>query len=183
MNLDLNIDDYQYISSHDMEGQVKYLLGRLDRTTYELTLRIDYAVTPDLTLQFYGSPYISMGHYSTFKTLADPDTKDPGKVFHIFTDEELKYNSDNRTYEIYDGTDPMPVLTFQDPDFNFREFRSNLVARWEYRPGSVLYLVWTHNRTSSESIHNDDLGYNFKELFNEPAENIFLIKFNYWFSL
>jgi hypothetical protein len=74
-------------------------------------------------------------------------------------------------------------MTFADPDFNFREFRSNLVARWEYRPGSVLYLVWTQNRTSSENITSDDLGYNFSCLFGAPAENVFMLKFIYWFSL
>jgi hypothetical protein len=124
-----------------------------------------------------------MGHYSTFKTVADEEASNPGAVFRTFTDQELQYDAENRTYRLYNGINPEPVYTFADPDFNFREFQSNLVARWEYRPGSVLYLVWTNNRTSSENITNDELGYNFKALFNEPAQNVFLIKFSYWFSL
>ena len=177
------IDDYQYVSGYTLDDQDKYLLGRLNRKTYEFTLRIDYAITPDLTIQYYGSPYISMGNYSAFKTLADPDTKDPGKVFYTFTEDELQYDPGSRIYNLYDDPNSGPVLTFPDPDFNFREFHSNLVARWEYRPGSVLYLVWTNSRTSSEDITNDELGYNFKALFDEPAQNVFLIKFSYWFSL
>jgi hypothetical protein len=183
VNFNKSTDDYQYISNSKLEDQGRYLLGRLNRKTYEITLRIDYAITPDITIQYYGSPYISMGQYSAFKTLADPDAKDPGKVFHTFEPDELTYNADTRTYALSDGIAPDPDLYFDNPDFNFREFRSNLVARWEYRPGSVLYLVWTHDRTSFEDITNDDLGYNFKSLFNEHPVNVFLIKFSYWFSL
>jgi hypothetical protein len=183
VSFDKSLDDYQYISTNILEDQEYYLLGRLNRETFALTLRIDYAITPELTIQYYGSPYISMGRYSSFKTLADETAKDPEDVFHTYTEDELKYNSGSRTYEVYNGANPEPVMTFANPDFNFREFRSNLVARWEYRPGSVLYLVWTQNRISSEDITNDDLGYNFSSLFGEPAENVFMLKFIYWFSL
>ncbi len=176
-------DNYQYINNNELENQGRYLLGRLNRKIYELTLRVNYAITPDLTLQYYGSPYITTGHYSAFKTLAYPDSKNPGAVFHTFNAMELQYNPSTGIYDLYDGIHAEPELTFPDPDFNFRQFRSNLVARWEYKPGSVLYLVWTHNRTSSENIRNEELGYNFKGLFREHAENVFLIKFNYWFSL
>jgi hypothetical protein len=175
--------DLQYIENDDLDEQGGFLLGRLDRKTYEITFRFNYAISPDLTIQYYGSPYISMGQYSAFKTLADPDAKDPGDVFHTFTSDEIAYDSDKRTYYLYEEDNPEPVFSFANPDFNFREFRSNLVLRWEYRLGSVIYLVWTHNRNSSEDITNDDLGYNFSSLFKEPAQNIFLIKFSYWFSL
>jgi len=176
-------DNYQYIHNNELEDQGRYLLGRLNRKIYEITIRINYAITPDFTIQYYGSPYVTTGHYSAFKTLADPDTENPENVFHTLTAGELQYNPTERIYELYDGIHTTPELSFADPDFNFRQFRSNLVARWEYKPGSVLYLVWTHNRTSSEDIRNDQLDYNLKGLFREHAENVFLIKFNYWFSL
>ncbi len=178
-----SVNNLQYVQNDELVEQGRYLLGKLDRKTYEITFRFNYAISPEFTIQYYGSPYITMGQYSDFKSLADPDTKDPAEVFHTYTSSELTYNSDTRTYSLYDGVNPEPELTFANPDFNFREFRSNLVARWEYRPGSVLYLVWTHNRTSSEYVTNDDLGYNFSSLFKEPAENVFLVKFSYWFSL
>ncbi len=173
--------DYQYISNEDFTNQGRYLLGRMDRNTYEITLRLNYALTPSFTIQYYGSPYITMGKYSDFKTLADANTKDPSKVFRSFNDAELTYNTGERSYYLNDGVNP--ELTFPNPDFNFRQFRSNLVARWEYRPGSVVYLVWTHNRTSSEDVTNHSFDYNFDRLFNEHAENVFLLKFSYWFSL
>jgi hypothetical protein len=122
-----------------------------------------------------------MGSYKDFKTLSDHTAKDPAKVFRSFSEAELTYNPTSREYHLNDGVNP--ELSFENPDFNFRELRSNLVARWEYRRGSVIYLVWTHNRTSDEKITNNSFDYNFNRLFNQHAENVFLIKFNYWFSI
>ena len=182
-SFDKNVYDYQYISGYTSGQEERYLLGRLDRKTYAITLRLNYAVTPEITLQYYGSPYITMGKYSHFKTLADPDANAAGNVFRTCTDSEIAYDPGTRMYDLFNSTNPEPEYSFSNPDFNFRQFRSNLVARWEYRPGSVLYLVWTHNRTSDEDITNDALDYNFRGLFREQAENVFLVKFSYWFSL
>jgi hypothetical protein len=176
-----NITDHQYISNDDFKEQDRYLLGRLDRNTYEITLRLSYSITPVFTIQYYGSPYVTMGSYKDFKTLSDHTAKDPAKVFRSFSEAELTYNPTSREYHLNDGVNP--ELSFENPDFNFRELRSNLVARWEYRRGSVIYLVWTHNRTSDEKITNNSFDYNFNRLFNQHAENVFLIKFNYWFSI
>lgn len=176
-------ENLQYIRNTDLEASGRYLLGRLDRKTWMLTFRLSYALTPDFTIQYYGSPYITTGTYTGFKTLADADARNPNDVFRTFSDDELIHDLATRTYSLYENGLPDPVLSFDNPDFNFREFRSNLVARWEYRPGSVFYLVWTHNRSSSEDITNQDAGYNLRTLFNTPAENVFLVKFNYWFSL
>ncbi len=178
-----SISDLQYIHNDELRAQGRYLLGGLDRETYEITLRFNYTISPVFTIQYYGSPYITMGKYANFKTLCDPDTRDPGMVFRNFNESELLYNATSRTYDLYDGVNTEPELSFSNPDFNFRQFRSNLVARWEYRPGSVVYLVWTHNRTSSEDITNDAFDYNMTSLFSEQAENVFLVKFSYWFSL
>jgi hypothetical protein len=177
-----SIEDLQFIEDENIGSSGQYVLGRLARKTDMITFRLSYALTPEFTIQYYGSPYISMGKYQLFKTLADGDAKDPGKVFHTFNGSEIKYNESARKYAVYEGSGAQPAYLFDNPDFNFREFRSNLVARWEYRPGSVLYLVWTHNRTSDENITNDKIGYNFNRLFNESARNVFLIKFSYWFS-
>ena len=177
-----SIDDLQYIEDDNIAATGNYVMGRLTRKTDMITFRFSYALTPEFTIQYYGSPYISMGEYEAFKTLADPNTEDPDKVFHTFNESEIQYDENTRKYLVFDGTNPEPLYSFDNPDFNFREFRSNLVARWEYRPGSVIYLVWTHNRTSDENITNDNIGYNFSGLFNEPARNVFLIKFSYWFS-
>lgn len=64
-------------------------------------------------------------------------------------------------------------------DFNFKQFRSNLVLRWEYRPGSLLYLVWTQSKTGDENVGNFSLGNNLDELFNLHPSNVFLIKLSF----
>jgi hypothetical protein len=120
-----------------------------------------------------------MGNYSHFKSLYDAENKNPGKVFKTYSPDQVSYSG--RTYTVNDGVNPS--VDFENPDFNFREFRSNFVARWEYRRGSVIYLVWTHNRTSDEAVTNSQFDYNMKQLFRTSAQNVFLVKFNYWFSL
>ncbi|HLO60800.1 MAG TPA: DUF5916 domain-containing protein [Bacteroidales bacterium] len=172
-------DDYQYIYNPELEQQGRYLLGRLNRQIYGITLRMSYSITPDLTLQYYGSPYVTMGNYSNFKSLSNAENENPGKVFKTYSADQVSYTG--RTYTLNDGVNP--AVDFDNPDFNFREFRSNFVARWEYRRGSVIYLVWTHNRTSDEAVTNSQFDYNMKQLFRTSAQNVFLIKFNYWFSL
>ena len=72
---------------------------------------------------------------------------------------------------------------FPNPDFSVREFRSNLVARWEWKPGSSLYVVWSQGRTSDSPLYDDSLGNNFEELWRSAARNVILVKLQHWFSL
>jgi hypothetical protein len=73
--------------------------------------------------------------------------------------------------------------SFDNPDFSFREFRSNLVVRWEYRPGSALYVVWSQGRTSDDALYDDSFGHNLDALWRSEARNVFLVKLQHWFSL
>ena len=78
---------------------------------------------------------------------------------------------------------PGAAYTFENPDFSFREFRSNLVARWEYKPGSSLYVVWSQGRTGYGSDPTRSFGGHWGELWRARADNVFLVKASYWFSL
>ena len=75
---------------------------------------------------------------------------------------------------------PAPEFSFNDPSFTFRSLRGNAVLRWEYRPGSTLFLVWT--RSGSSSLHRGalDFGQDFRSLWSGESANIFLVKFNFW---
>lgn len=101
--------------------------------------------------------------------------------YHLFTPSGISYNSN--TYSIDEGNDGITDYSFSDPDFNFRQFRSNMVIRWEYTPGSTLYLVWSQGRTSSVSDGTFSYRNDIKDLFDVKAHNVFLLKFSYWFSL
>jgi len=153
------LDDRQYVDHIEDDQGVHYVFGRLQRKTFALTTRLDYTLTPNLSIQFYGMPFISAGEYSHFKEVANPRAK--------------RY--DDR-YRPYDYT--------ANPDFNFKQFRSNLVIRWEYSPGSTIYLVWSQGRTNFEGDYGTfSLGRDLGRLFNTRAENVFLVKINRWFSL
>lgn len=147
----------QYITTESESGADRYIFGSIDRTTVSLTARVDLTLSPDLTIQYYGSPYISSGDYYDPKYITNPHANTYANRFEEFESEE---------YET-------------DYDFNFRQFRSNLVVRWEYRPGSLLYLVWNQGRTGFEETGNFAYRTDFNDLFSVTPHNVFLIKLSY----
>ncbi len=182
-NYDIEKENLQYLDILEIDEDYRYVMAFLDRKTMGLTLRADYGITPDLTIQYYGSPYISSGQYSDFKKITDSRAGDYFDRYHSFTADEISFNPDDNIYLIDETGNEVTDYSFENPDFNFRQFRSNLVARWEYRPGSIFYLVWTHARTSYESETNPGIAYNLENLWDVYPTNVFFIKLNYWFSL
>lgn len=96
----------------------------------------------------------------------------------MFTAEEISFNSG-----VYQVDNRNHLLKLKDPNFSFNEFRSNLVARWEYLPGSTLYLVWEHNRSNRDDIYQTGWGNNLDRMFGLPASNTFMMKINYWINM
>ncbi|UCG93250.1 MAG: carbohydrate binding family 9 domain-containing protein [candidate division WOR-3 bacterium] len=132
-----------------------YVFSDLDQQVTSGTIRLDWGFTPQLSLQMYVQPYIAVGSYSSFKRLTEGGTYE---------------------FEAYDYQGP-------NPDFNFKSFKANIVLRWEYRPGSLIYLVWTHNRLNYDNPGVYDLGNDIQSLLDEDADNIFLIKLAYLFTI
>ena len=173
----------QYISTENYEDQKRYILGELDRSTLGMTVRFDYAITPEFTLQYYGNPYVSTGAYNNIKRMVDPRANSYSSLTRVYSDNEMLYDSDSGVFTFDENTDGANDYSISNPDFSFREFRSNLVARWEFRPGSTLYLVWTHGRSLYENTPGASLRNGVNSLFTGAPDNVFLLKFNYWFSL
>jgi hypothetical protein len=171
--------ELQYISTSTSNGNPVYLFGKLHQTTLSFTFRINYTINPELSIEYYGQPFVSAGKYSAFKKITVPDADKFKNRFYEFTPAELTYDPSGSTYNVNDGG----TYSFGNPDFNFRQFRSNLVVRWEYLPGSTLYLVWSQGRTSSDSNGMFSYGSDMKDLFRTTPQNVFLIKFSYWFAL
>jgi len=177
MHYSLETSGFQYI---DDDYDNEYFMASLKRKTLGVTLRADYAISPKLTLQFYGNPFISVGEYSKFKLITDHTSKSYDKLFHQFANEKDVYNEKKKTYDFsYNGNN----YTIPNPDFNFQQFRTNFVARWEYKMGSTLYFVWSHGRSNWEETTDMSINNNIDKLYGINAENVFLLKFNYWFSL
>jgi hypothetical protein len=162
------------------ENELQYILARIRQKTYAFTFRLNYNITPDISIQYYGSPFVSSGIYDDFKRAADAGDTDLADRTHTFTESEISYDASSKTYTVNEGT---RTYSFNNPDFSFREFRSNLVARWEYRPGSTLYLVWENNRRSRDSDYYSSLRYNMDELFSTAPTNVFMIKVSFWLGM
>jgi len=176
-------ENLQYVSHKEFNGEQRYIMGLLDRKTMGFTLRADYGITPDLTIQYYGSPYISTGIYNDFKRITDSRASLYEDRFHIFTGQEISLDGQDNTYYIDENLNGTADYSFSNPDFNFRQFRSNLVARWEYKPGSVLYFVWQHSMTGHQSVSDPSLAHNFGQLWDIFPSDVIMLKLNYWFSL
>jgi len=161
----------------------RYVFSQLIREGLDVTVRADLAITPNLSLQLWAQPYTTSGGYLGYKELAQPSTFD---FFRYGVDgaSTVDFDPESNTYTIDpDGPGPAESFSFLNPDFSFRSIRSNLVLRWEYSPGSTIFLVWNHNRSATSTEPNFGGFDEFGSLFGDPMANSFLVKINYWISL
>lgn len=179
----LEKNELQYVRMAPTTNGPVYIFGKIDQKTLGTTFRINYTINPELSIEYYGQPFVAAGKYGNFKRITDPGAGRFRERFHSYTPEEFRYDQSSNSFNIDESADNIVDYTFANPDFNFRQFMSNLVVRWEYLPGSVLYLVWSQGRTSSASNGVFRYGNDIKDLFGITPHNVFLVKFSYWFSL
>ncbi len=171
----------QNVTSLNYQGATNYIVSSLDQNTLSLTLRLNYNITPNLTIQYYGQPFITRVRYFDFKRITDPTAK----LFHdrFVPLNNISYDAIEQSYSVSENTNGTTDYTFGNPDFSFMQFRSNLVARWEYVPGSELFLVFSQSNNNSGDPSEDILPSLTDNLFNNKPTNIFLIKWTYRFLL
>ncbi|MCU0408629.1 MAG: carbohydrate binding family 9 domain-containing protein [Bacteroidales bacterium] len=175
-----NTDNFIYVTQKMSGDDLRYILGKINQETYSMTFRLNYNITPDLSVQYYGSPFVSSGKYDDFKRAEDTHSRIEDERYHSFTESEISYDEASNNYTVTEGSGQ---YSFKNPDFSFRQFRSNLVAKWEYRLGSFIYLVWSREKTGFTRNSELSAGESYRELRSVYPENIFLVKLNYWFSL
>jgi hypothetical protein len=175
------LDNLQFVATADTAGGTRWVLGRIDQDTWSFTVRVNLSITPDLTVQYYGSPFIGTGRYSAFKKATDTLARANADRFHLYGPEEIQYRPETNSYGVTESGGG-PAYSFGNPDFSFRQFRSNLVARWEWKPGSSVYVVWSQGRTGSVPYWDDSFGDNWSELWSTRPDDVFLVKLSYWFS-
>jgi hypothetical protein len=156
---DRTVEDAQYVEAYDDPTATgtygrRYVFAHLEQKTVSANIRLNWAFTPTMSLLTFMQPLISTGEYSGFKSLAEP-----------------------RSYDF------APMAYTANPDFNFKSLRGNAVFRWEYLPGSTLFLVWTQERTDFEDNGQFRLGPSYNRLLDADADNIFLAKVSYYFNL
>ncbi len=174
------LDTLQYVATAESSGGPRWLLARIDQDTWNLTFRVNLTLTPDLTVQLYGSPFIGTGRYTEFKRGTDTLARRYADRFHAFGAGEIAYRPDGDAYDVREVAGPS--YSFANPDFSFRQFRSNLVVRWEYRPGSSLFVVWSQGRTDHRASWQRSFGTNWDDLWGTRPQNVFMVKLSYWFS-
>jgi hypothetical protein len=149
-----NHDESQWVEAQE-DG--RFVFGRLHQQTVGLTGRLNYTVTPALSIQLYAQPFVSAGDYSNFKELVNGRSKS------------------------YEGR-YQPYAYTGNPNFNYRSFRTTNVLRWEYKPGSTLFVVWQQGRERTLDRGIFDFNRDFGAVFDAPAHNVFLVKFAYWIN-
>ncbi len=180
---EFNLNELQYVTTLDLAAGEKYIFARINQKTLGLACRLNLSLTPDLSIQFYGQPFISAGKYSEFKPITDSRAEKYEDRFHLITENEIDYYQDAEEYNVDENLDGVVDYTFENPDFNFLQFRMNLVVRWEYIPGSSLYLVWSQGRTEVSSVGDFSFREGMRNLFSVHPHNVFLVKFSYCFQL
>ena len=159
-NISHGIADRQDLPPKDSLG-VHYLFAHIDQKTVSTTFRVDYTATTTLTVQLYASPFVSKAHYSNLRELSATPRAE------AYTDRYQPYAGWSRFFQ----------------DFNSKFFNSNLVVRWEYRPGSTLFVVWSQGRDDFEpAMGTRNVTGDFGRLFDAYPRNTFLIKASYWLN-
>jgi hypothetical protein len=169
----------------------RYFFGDLRREQLSMDTSIDFIASPRLSLQVFVQPLIAAGEFLGFKQLAAPGSfdflafregtpeSDEGPVRCVGGD---YCRSEGRILLDYTG-DGIPDLTMAEQDFNVRSLRGTAALRWEYRPGSRVYLVWQQQRQSRELVGGFDLTRDARGLFEAGGEHVFMIKVDYWLDL
>lgn len=173
----------QYVDTVDFKEEKRYIMAAIKQKTVAITFRMNLSLTPDLSIQFYGQPFISAGRYSSFKRITDPRAGIFDQCYHLFAGENIGYDEENNEYMIDETGNGTEDYRFGNPNFNFLQFRANLVLRWEFKPGSAVYVVWSQGRTDYEESGDFAFGYDMEQLFNVHPHNVFLVKFAHRFGL
>jgi hypothetical protein len=157
----------------------RYVFADIKQRTLITSIRLNWTFSPTVSLQTYVRPFISTGEYTNLKELTKPRTHD----FDRYGEDVGTINEENGDYIIDpDGNGSSDSFSFSDPDFNFRSVQGNAVFRWEYMPGSTLFLVWQQQRDDFVGMGNFNVGRDLEGLFSAKPTNVFLVKLSYWFG-
>jgi hypothetical protein len=156
----------------------RYVFADLDQTTVSASVRLNWIFTPRLSLEVYTQPLLSSGRYTGFKELARPRSYE----FTGYPDATPTADPDRIVLDPDGAGGPAEAHEIDDPNFSLASLRGNAVLRWEYSPGSTLFLVWTQNRSDTETIGSFRTGRALGRLFDAQADNIFMVKVSYWWN-
>jgi hypothetical protein len=181
-NIDINIapgyserdDALQYVTQVDDH----FVLARIREREIATTLRVNWTFSPHLSLQAYAQPFLASGRYSEFKDVDNPHAVQYHDRFHLLGANEYSVSDEGVVHVNYKG-----MYDFDKPDFSFGQLRSTLVLRWEYRPGSSVFAIWSHGQTNDSSDGRLRIQSDLHDLARADSEDIVMVKANYWIGL
>ena len=176
-----NPNKTQYVTERSFNGTPRYVLGKIDNESLSTTLRVNYNINPNLTIQYYGQPFIFNAKYSNFNYVNNPIAEDLNDRVTWYDNNQISF--EEGVYNVDEDKDGTTDYSFGDPNFSFVQFRSNLVVRWEYIPGSEIFLVWSQGITGIGDPNNNFNTIIDNQLLSQRPQNTFLIKATYRFVL
>jgi hypothetical protein len=161
------MDPLQYVTAvDDSAGRTHYVFGTIDQTVASLTTRLNWTFSPRLSLQVYAQPFIASGDYRELKDVDNPHAKRLADRFDVLEGNDYAV-MDDMVYVSHNG-----AYSFSRPDFSFDELRSTVVLRWEYRPGSTVFAIWSHGRTHETSDGRFDLASGITDLGGQDLRDL-----------
>jgi hypothetical protein len=180
-NYSKNTSKTQYVTQTAFNTDPRYITAELDQRTLSTSIRLDYNINPNLTIQYYGQPFISRGNYRSFNRVTNPTAAYYGDRISVFGPTQIAYSPLANSYNVDENADGTLDYAIENPDFSYVQFRSNLVVRWEYIPGSEIFLVWSQGITGDADTRDDLIGGLDSQILGRKPENIFLLKATYRF--
>jgi hypothetical protein len=167
----------QYVTELNYNQMPRYILASIDQKVFNFSFRVNYTITPDLSVQYWGQPFVASAKYYDFKMVTNPRDQLYTNRFHHFSPQQIQFI--DGIYRIDESLDGSVDYSFGSPDFNVREFLSNLVIRWEFLPGSSIFLVWSQTRSGFSEQGEMNILPDLDRMFSIKPHNIFLLKFSY----
>ena len=157
----------------------------IEQNRFSMNTRLNWTFTPTLTLELFAQPFVFAGDYSRFKEFAEPRSTEKrvyGEDFGTICFDEAanRYTADpNGNCAVAAERSPQ-AFSFGNPDLNVRSLRGNAVLRWEYRPGSTLFVVWQQQRSGVQPFGDFDFTRDTNAIFEQRPDNIFVVKASFW---
>lgn len=173
----------QFLSSRSGGGEVtyggRYLFGVIEQSEIAAPIRVNYSFTPETSLELYAEPFAASGRYSDIGELAAPETND----LRVYGEAPGTGASRDEETGDWTFTDGDAVIELANPDFNILSYRTNLVLRWEWKPGSTFFLVWQQNRSGFDDEGEFVAPENLYDSMTADGENTLAVKFTYWLPM
>jgi len=177
----INNDKLQFVENVEVGNETRYINAMIKQRTLSMSVRINYTINPNLTIQYYGQPFISRGRYSNFKSITDAQANNFEDRFQLYSSNQISVDDVNELILVDEDSNGITDFEFDKPDFSFVQFRSNLVVRWEYIPGSEVFLVWSQGVTGSGNPDDGLFTGLDEQILGQEKNNTFLIKATYRF--